>query len=207
MDSFALGSRVVISGLSKAAEYNGCIAIVVSDLLPSGRHTVSLIENKKISVKPGNLKYEPMKIETLSVKQLKAVLEGTGQELIAGSEAGHLRDQLSGMDVDLVAQSFAKINLSSSSEEVYTFANGMCAHCISSSAAYQVHCHQISLLCQEVAKQVCTEWNLLCSCLHFGRNNPIFWAKTRLPSLTPWLQIGCSKRITTWPVSPLSNNH
>jgi hypothetical protein len=86
---------VVISGLSKAAEYNGCIAIVVSDLLPGGRNTVSLtdaqFENKKISVKPGNLKYEPIQIEKLSVKQLKAVLKGTGQELIPGSEAGDLR--------------------------------------------------------------------------------------------------------------------
>jgi hypothetical protein len=73
MVSFALGSRVVISGLSKAPQYNGCIAIVVSDdLLPGGRQTLSLMdaqyENKTISVKPGNLKYETIKIETLTVK-------------------------------------------------------------------------------------------------------------------------------------------
>jgi hypothetical protein len=69
MVSFALGNRVVISGLSP--QYNGCIATVVSDLLPDGRQTVSLMdalhENKKISVKPGNLKYGLTKIETLSV--------------------------------------------------------------------------------------------------------------------------------------------
>jgi hypothetical protein len=57
-----------------------------------------------------------------------------------------LENQISGMDVDLVAQIFAQINLSSS------FADGKCAHCVSSPAAYQVYCHQISLLCQEVAE-------------------------------------------------------
>jgi hypothetical protein len=62
-------------------------------------------------VKPGNLKYEPVKIETLTIKQLKAVLEGTAQELSPGSEVGDLRNQVSGMDVDLVAEIFAKINL------------------------------------------------------------------------------------------------
>jgi hypothetical protein len=163
MASFALGSRVVLSGLTKAAEYNECIAIVVSDLLPGGRQTVSLMDaqykNKTISVKPGNLKYEPIKIETLSVKQLKEVLKGTGQELIPGSEVGDLRNQVSGMDVDLVAQILAKINLSPSTlptlscQEVYTFADGKCAHCISTPEAYQVRYHHISLLLQEVVEK------------------------------------------------------
>jgi hypothetical protein len=154
---------VVISGLSNTAEYNGCIAIVVSDLLPGGHQTVSLVdaqfENKKMPVKPNNLKNEPIKIEMLSVKQLKAVLTGTGQELIPGSEVGDLRNQVSGMDVDLVAQIFAKINLSSSSlstlssQEVHTlFADGKCAHCISTPEAYQMRYHHISLLSQEVVE-------------------------------------------------------
>jgi hypothetical protein len=164
MVSFALGDRVVISGLSKASQYNGCIAAVVSDtLLQDGRQTVSLMdaphENKKISVKPGNLKYEPIKIETLSVKQLKGVLKGTGQELIPGSEVGDLRNQVSGMDADLVAQIFAKINLSSSSsatltsQEIYTFADGKCAHCFCTPEAYQVRYHHLSLLFQEVVEK------------------------------------------------------
>jgi hypothetical protein len=163
MVSFALGSRVAISGLSRAPQYNGRIAIVVSDLLPGGRQTVSLMdaqyENKKISVKPGNLKYEPIKIETLSVKQLKIILKGTDQELIPGSEVGDLRNQVSIMDVDLVAQIFAKINLSSSSsptlssQEVYTFADGKCAHCFCTPEAYQVRYHHLSLLFQEVVEK------------------------------------------------------
>jgi hypothetical protein len=163
MASFALGSRVVISGLSKAPQYNECIAIVVSDLLPGGRQTISLMdaqyENKTISVKPGNLKYEPIKIETLSIKQLKAIFQGTGQELIPGSEVGDLRNQVSGMDVDLVAQIFANINLSSSSshtltsQEVYTFADGKCAHCISTPEAYEVRYHQLSFLSQEAVER------------------------------------------------------
>jgi hypothetical protein len=163
VSSFALGSRVVLSGLSKAPQYNGCIAIVVSDLLPGGRQTVSLMdtqyENKTISVKPGNLNYEPIKIETFSVKQLKAVLKGTDQEHIPGSEVGDLRNQVSGMDADLVAQIFAKINLSSSSsptltsQELYTFADGKCAHCFCTPEAYQVHYHQISILFQEAVEK------------------------------------------------------
>jgi hypothetical protein len=182
MVSFTLGSRLVISGLSKAPKYNGCIAIVVSDLLPDGRQRVSLMdtqyENKTISVKPGNLKYEPIKIETLSVKQLKAVLKGTGQELIPGSEVGDLRNQVSGMDADLVAQIFTKINLSPSSaptlssQEVYVWTGGKCAHCISTPEAYQVRYHHISLLCQEAVEK-----GLSAGDIHFPSFMIKFWEK------------------------------
>jgi hypothetical protein len=63
------------------------------------------------------------------------------------------------MDPDHVAQIFAKINLSPSpsstlsSQELYTFADGKCAHCISTPEAYQVRYHQMSLLCQEVLEK------------------------------------------------------
>jgi hypothetical protein len=158
MVSFALGSRLIISGLSKATQYNGCIAIVVSDLLPDGRQPVSLMdskyENKKISVKPGNLKYESIKIEMLTIKQLKIILKGTGQELIPGSEVGDLRNQVSGMDVDIVAQILAKINLSPSTLPTLSCQeSGKCAHCVTTPEAYQMRYNQISLLCQEVVKR------------------------------------------------------
>ena len=83
--TFAVGHRVVLHGLKGAAEHNGKVGIVQSDLNSGGRHEVELVEDnsksknnngekKLLGIKPINLMFEPRPLESLSVAELKFLL-------------------------------------------------------------------------------------------------------------------------------------
>ena len=78
--TFAVGHRVVLQGLKGAAEHNGKVGVVQSDLNAGGRHEVELVGDssdggkKILGIKPVNLMFEPRPLESLSVAELKFLL-------------------------------------------------------------------------------------------------------------------------------------
>lgn len=97
--SFPVGSRIILHGLQKGAQYNGRIGIVKSCLSSessssAGRQTVYIPdESKSLNIKPFNLKYEPRPIDSLSVREMKTILLASRCE-----KDGKLDDEISGMD-------------------------------------------------------------------------------------------------------------
>ena len=78
---FPTEARVILHSLLKAADLNGKTGIVRSALSSAGRHTVYIEElDKSVALKPSNLKYEPITLESLSVKELKMVLKYKSKE-------------------------------------------------------------------------------------------------------------------------------
>jgi hypothetical protein len=75
-DPFPLEARVVLQGLQTAPELNNKVGVVKTKLSDSGRQTVYVHELKRsLNVKPINLMYEPRNIDSLSVKELKLVIQ------------------------------------------------------------------------------------------------------------------------------------
>lgn len=74
-DFFPVDSRVVLHGLVKSPELNGKVGVVNSGLA-SGRQQV-LVEgmSKSVALKVSNLKYEGRSVESLSIKELKTILQ------------------------------------------------------------------------------------------------------------------------------------
>ena len=78
---FPTEARVILHSLQKAADLNGKTGIVRSALSSAGRHTVYIEElDKSVALKPSNLKYEPITLQSLSVKELKMVLKYKSKE-------------------------------------------------------------------------------------------------------------------------------
>lgn len=66
---------MVLHGLVNAADLNGKVGTVRSDLT-NGRHTVFVDDAKRtVGIRPENLSYEPRTVESLSVRELKLVLK------------------------------------------------------------------------------------------------------------------------------------
>eukprot|EP00934_Nitzschia_sp_Nitz4_P006103 Nitzschia sp. Nitz4//scaffold121_size67750//34985//36457//NITZ4_006068-RA/size67750-processed-gene-0.18-mRNA-1//-1//CDS//3329534351//6093//frame0 len=74
-DSYVVGARVVLHGLVKAPDLNGKSGVVKAELA-NGRQQV-LVDNmdKAVALKVSNIKYEGRSLESLSVKELKKILE------------------------------------------------------------------------------------------------------------------------------------
>ncbi len=73
---FPTEARVILHGLQKAPDLNGKKGVVRSDLSSAGRHTVYIEElDKSVGLKPTNLMYEPVALDSLSVKELKLILK------------------------------------------------------------------------------------------------------------------------------------
>ena len=75
MTSFPIGSSVLLQNLVKGAHLNDKKGIVKSKLSSSGRQEVYIFEeNKALSIKPANLKYEPRTLSSLSIPEMKSIL-------------------------------------------------------------------------------------------------------------------------------------
>ena len=103
--TFAVGHRVVLHGLKGAAEHNGKVGIVQSDLNSGGRHEVELVEDgsksgggekKLLGIKPINLMFEPRPLDSLSVAELKFLL--TSCESSSESSTKISPKEFTGMD-------------------------------------------------------------------------------------------------------------
>ena len=78
---FPTEARVVLHGLLKAPDLNGKKGVVRSVLSSAGRHTVFIEElGKSVGLKPSNLMYEPIALDSLSVKEMKMVLNYKSKE-------------------------------------------------------------------------------------------------------------------------------
>ena len=75
-DPFPLEARVILQGLQKAPELNDKIGVIKTKLSDAGRHTVYVHELKRsVNVKPANLVYEPRSVDSLSIKELKLLIQ------------------------------------------------------------------------------------------------------------------------------------
>jgi len=75
MTSFPIGSSVLLQNLVKGAHLNEKKGIVKSRLSTTGRQEVYIFEeNKSLSIKPTNLKYEPRTLSSLSIPEMKSIL-------------------------------------------------------------------------------------------------------------------------------------
>jgi len=95
---FPTEARVILHGLQKAPDLNGKKGIVRSELSTAGRHTVYIEElDKSVGLKPTNLMYEPIALESLSVKELKMILKYKSKEPddTAGMEKSDLASRVS----------------------------------------------------------------------------------------------------------------
>jgi hypothetical protein len=75
-DPFPLEARVLLKDLQKAPELNNKLGVIKSGLSDAGRQTVYVHELKRsMNVKPINLVYEPRTVDSLSVKELKLLIQ------------------------------------------------------------------------------------------------------------------------------------
>lgn len=73
-DYFPVGTRVVLKGLVKAPELNGQVGVVKSGLT-AGRQNVLLESSETpVALKVSNLSFEGRTLDSLSIKELKAIL-------------------------------------------------------------------------------------------------------------------------------------
>lgn len=118
-------ARVIIKGIVKAPELNGKVGIVRSPLGTNGRHHVELEGGKSYNLKPSNLEYEERTAESLSIKELKAVLshKNVDDSLIRGSDKSELLLLLetdSTISSNNLAEILAEINASKRSIQQQT---------------------------------------------------------------------------------------
>ena len=95
MTEYPIGTRVILQNLTKGTHYNGKIGVVKSVLTASGRQLVAIIgddESKALGLKPTNLKYEPRAVDSLSIKEMKMVLEAKKKS--SDDMAGSVMDKL-----------------------------------------------------------------------------------------------------------------
>ena len=73
--SYPVGTQVILTGLQAAAEHNGKQGLVES--VGGERQRVRLVddEEKILAVRPKNLQLAPRSVDSLSVKELKAILQ------------------------------------------------------------------------------------------------------------------------------------
>mmetsp|Transcript_941 Transcript_941/g.2406 ORF Transcript_941/g.2406 Transcript_941/m.2406 type:complete len:504 (+) Transcript_941:100-1611(+) len=96
--TFPTKARVVLQGLVKAPDLNGKKGVVRSGLSSAGRHTVYIEElDKSVSLKPLNLRYEPIALESLSVKELNLILKYKNKKSknASGMDKSDLQTQVS----------------------------------------------------------------------------------------------------------------
>jgi hypothetical protein len=80
---FPLESKVILHGLTKSPDLNGKVGIVRSGLNDAGRQTVFILDSKRIvGLKPCNIRYEPRTVESLSAKELTAILRIKGVDKV-----------------------------------------------------------------------------------------------------------------------------
>jgi len=95
-------SRVILQGLLKAPDLNGKTGIVHSGLSSAGRYTVYVEELKKqVGLKPANLVYEPISVESMSVKDLIVILKYKDED--PGNTSGIEKSDLQARVSKLVA--------------------------------------------------------------------------------------------------------
>lgn len=93
--SFPLEARVILHSLN-AADLNGKIGVIKSDLSSADRHTVFIPQlDRSVGLKPSNLRYEPRTMESLSVKELKMILKKKNNDgELVGMDKSDLRDEV-----------------------------------------------------------------------------------------------------------------
>jgi hypothetical protein len=93
--SFPLEARVILHSLN-AADLNGKIGVIKSDLSSADRHTVFIPQlDRSVGLKPSNLRYEPRTLESLSVKELKMILKKKNNDgELVGMDKSDLRTEV-----------------------------------------------------------------------------------------------------------------
>jgi hypothetical protein len=93
--SFPLEARVILHSL-KAADLNGKIGVIKSDLSSADRQTVFIPQlDRSVGLKPSNLRYEPRTLESLSVKELKMILKKKNNDgELVGMDKSDLRSEV-----------------------------------------------------------------------------------------------------------------
>jgi hypothetical protein len=93
--SFPLEARVILHSL-KAADLNGKIGVIKSDLSSADRYTVFIPQlNRSVGLKASNLRYEPRTLESLSVKELKMILKKKNNDgELVGMDKSDLRAEV-----------------------------------------------------------------------------------------------------------------
>ena len=108
MESFPVGSSVILQNLVGAAQYNGKKGIVKSRLASNnnGRQEVYVLEaDKTMAIKPANLCYVPRELSSLSVSEMKSVLMESIGSSIEGELAGLEKDVLQSMVKEVTTSS------------------------------------------------------------------------------------------------------
>lgn len=94
---FPMEARVVLTGLSKAPQFNDKLGIVKSEL-QDGRQQV-LVGKKFLGLKPSNLIYQSDPAATLSMHELKSILKEKDESIkFTGMDLSDLRREVNAME-------------------------------------------------------------------------------------------------------------
>ena len=95
VNGFPVGARVILHGLMKGAQYNGEVGVIQTSLQQNKERQQVLVKGKHLAIRPGNLRYEPRDIDTLSIKELTYVLKQKDpNNLVAGMDKSELKEMV-----------------------------------------------------------------------------------------------------------------
>jgi hypothetical protein len=100
--SFPLKARVVLYGLVKAPDLNGKTGVVQSAISGDGRQNIRVM-NKIVALKTSNLKYEERPVDSLSVTELKTILQkkNVADAELIGVDKSELKTRVSALTASL----------------------------------------------------------------------------------------------------------
>jgi hypothetical protein len=99
---FPLKARVVLHGLVKAPDLNGKTGVVQSAISGDGRQNIRVM-NKIVALKTSNLKYEERPVDSLSVTELKTILQkkNVADAELIGVDKSELKTRVSALTASL----------------------------------------------------------------------------------------------------------
>jgi hypothetical protein len=114
--AFPLEAKIILTGLTKAPEFNGKTGVVKSGL-SNGRQQV-LVGKKFLGLRPSNMKYHTKPVVDLSLQELKDILKEKDSSInFSGMDAADLRRQVSELDMDLAFEYLANANAKAALEK------------------------------------------------------------------------------------------
>lgn len=99
-DYFPVETRVILKGLLKSPDLNGKVGIVKSGLFNGRQHVLVEELSKSVALKVSNLSFEGRTVDSLSVKELKAILkfkENTSDTELTGIDKSELQSKVANL--------------------------------------------------------------------------------------------------------------
>lgn len=115
-NGFPVESRVILTGLTKAPEFNDKPGIVKSEL-KDGRQQI-LVGKKFLGLKPSNLQYQKNPAATLSMQELKRILNEKDESIkLVGMDLSDLRREVNAMEPQSIFTLLASANIKEAKAE------------------------------------------------------------------------------------------